>query len=237
MAHMDLGPLSISPMCSPPGSPKGSAAAAAGADASIRSSRGKASVVVGAGDTSIHSRADTAAAASSAGGGGLYGTAGTASGTEDEGTQHSAISYASSLQRAASLGDRSTHLTQVVGAPELPTGRFKKTLSMKRSPSGLLVGKYVLEPSDGGSSVGGLFAGNSHHGGTGFLASIGVGSAAATQVRSVHAGNAFFNAAVAAAPDKSTGAASAHANKTVHGGTAHAATKQTARGGGIFYQG
>jgi hypothetical protein len=163
-----------------------------------------------------------------------------------EGTQHST----SSLARAASAGDRSTHLTTITGAPEvLSTGRFKKTLHVKEGKNGMLVGQYVLEPSDAPASPSGSMHGGSVLGrgsSTSWLASIGVG-AAAQQARSVHAGNAFFNkasgAGAAAAADRSTSTsravqvAAAHvANKTVHGGTAHAATKQSARGG-IFYEG
>jgi hypothetical protein len=232
MAHMDLRHITISPSCSPPDSPKAAAADAdAGADISISSAKHKAG---GAGSGT----ATPIFAGLGAGDGSI---------NEDrlEGTQHST----SSLARAASVGDRSTHLTTVAGAPEvLSTGRFKKTLNLKEGKNGMLVGQYILEPADAATSPSSSVHGGSVLGrgsNTSWLGSIGVGSAA-QQARSVHAGNAFFNKAAtgsgAAARDRSTSragrgaAAVSAANKTVHGGTAHAATKQSAQGG-IFYEG
>jgi hypothetical protein len=253
MAHMDLKTLSVSP----PGSPKAAAAgraaavaADAGADVSISSAKLKAGSA--AGDQSLRNGVPGSGSATPVFAGLA---AGDGSIDEDrlEGTQHSTVSCASSLARAASAGDRSTHLTTIVGAPEvLSTGRFKKTLSLKEGKNGMLVGQYVLEPAEAPTSPtsssffagGGSLLGRGSN--TSWLASIGMG-AAAQQARSVHAGNAFFNAAGAsAAGDKSTSkagrvaaaaaAAALAANKTVHGGTAHAATKHSAKGG-IFYEG
>ncbi|KAF6262200.1 hypothetical protein COO60DRAFT_660797 [Scenedesmus sp. NREL 46B-D3] len=254
MAHMDLGSIAISPACSPPGSPRAATAASAaaaaagaadaGADISISIARlkaGSAAGIVG-GDSATPVFAGLAA-----GDGGI----------EDdrlEGTQRSTASCASSLARAASAGDRSTHLTTVAGAPEvLSTHRLKRTLNLTEGKNGMLVGQYVLQPADAPTSPSPSSA-HAHGGalgtgsGTSWLASIGIG-AAAQQARSVHAGNKFFNAATAGggpAGDRSTSrsgrvaavaaAAALAANKTVHGGTAHAATKQSARVG-IFYEG
>eukprot|EP00879_Flechtneria_rotunda_P017926 GHRR01018788.1.p1 GENE.GHRR01018788.1~~GHRR01018788.1.p1 ORF type:complete len:455 (+),score=139.31 GHRR01018788.1:2185-3549(+) len=267
MAHMDLGPLSIStaaprsPWGSPPPSP--SAAAAAG-DASIRgtafgdvsecSSRWRTSTP--AADISVRSSASrqgmadgaTLDAAIVAGAVSPF-----ASSPIDEhlqlsmeGTQHSAVSYLShtdSLQRAVSAGDRSTHLSSVVGAPDLPTGRFKKTLSLKRSSTGLLVGRYVLEPSDHGGT---LYANHlaatkgclvsSSHGWQSVANNVAV--AAEKRAASMHAGMAFFNEAAVrfdASLRGGNAAAATSLNHTVHGGTAHAVSKHNQTG--PFYHG
>ncbi|WIA14928.1 hypothetical protein OEZ85_001641 [Tetradesmus obliquus] len=250
MAHMDLNKVAMSP----PGSPLAAAAAAvraadAGADISIGSARHKAGSA--GGDASLR---NGSAAAGSGSATPVFAGLGDGSIDEDdtlEGTQHSTVSGAScssSLARAASAGDRSTHLTSIAGAPDVQsTGRFYKTLSLKESKNGMLIGQYVLQPADGPSSplsgTASVPAGNSLLGrssSNSWFGSLGVG-AAAQQARSVHAGNQFFNAAgersirggrVAAA----AAAAALAANKTVHGGTAHAATKE-ATAGGIFYEG
>eukprot|EP00878_Enallax_costatus_P011766 GHUV01012282.1.p1 GENE.GHUV01012282.1~~GHUV01012282.1.p1 ORF type:complete len:518 (+),score=113.09 GHUV01012282.1:1083-2636(+) len=237
MAHMDFGALSIStvttpigsPRVSPPHSPK-SAAAFGTADISVRSERRYSAF----GEGSRHSaRGGTAAAFPTS----IDGT------DPEEGTQHSALSYASSLQRAASAGERSTHLTSIIGAPDIPTtGKLKKTLSLRKQDNGLLVGKYVIEVNDANSGAGDFVRSNSAglrltQAATSLLSNIGIGGAAA-HARSVHAGRAFFAEAAAAGGSvhgKRMALTSLHENKTVHGGTAHAASKQQKTG--IFYQG
>eukprot|EP00775_Hariotina_reticulata_P003264 gene3264-3542_t len=107
-----------------------------------------------------------------------------------------------------------------------PLAIFKKTLSLKTSSSGLLVGKYVLEPSDDDTTHG------PSAGMQGWLNSIGSGQAALKKARSVHAGRAFFNEAShhngegLLATDAAGGPArEPRGNRTVHGGTEHAAIK------------
>lgn len=240
MAHMDLGALSISTVASPVGSPRVSpphspkhaadAAAISSADISIRSGRRYSAY----GEGSKHSVRNSA--------GGKYGdTAGT---DADEGTQHSTMSYASSLQRAASMGDVSTHLTSMVGVPDIPTtSKLRKTLSLKKEDGGLVVGKYILEANDASSgartlqrssSMGARVAHAAAAAGQ-LLSNMKVGSAAA-HARSVHAGRAFFDeAAAGSVHGRWTGLGVVKENKTVHGGTAHAAGKLQKTG--IFYQG
>lgn len=237
MAHMDLGALSISTAATPVGSPREStpnspksAAALASADVSVRSGRKYSAV----GEGSRHGARGSSATA----------YASSVDGTDaDEGTQHSAVSYASSLQRAASAGERSTHLTSIIGAPDIPTtGKLKKTLSLRKQDNGLLVGKYVIELNDGNSGDDDLERSGSAgirltQAATSLLSHIGIGSAA-SHAKSVHAGRAFFAEAAATGGSvhgKRAGLTAVHESKTVHGGTAHAASKQQTSG--IFYRG
>lgn len=180
--------------------------------------------------------------------------AGAAAAADDD-TQHSTTSYTSSLQRAAAAGDRSTHLTgggaraSAAGAvPGLLEGsvRMKRTLSIQKSSSGLLVGRYILERTPYCSTDGG---------GQMWLGSEG-GATSMGKARSVHAGTVFFDAAARASEGgsvrakasfaggstraggyHSTGGIEADAvhagNRTIHGGTAHAAAHATTRG--TFY--
>jgi hypothetical protein len=215
MAHMDLAPLTISDMCkgSVPESPSSIAAA------------DKAHMAV----ASPFQALSFAAVGSDA-----------FPGSDLEGTQHSSASHADSLHRAASAGDRSTHLTSMAGAPQLTSGRFKKTLSLQTSSSGLLVGKYVLEPSDDDTAHG------PHPRVQSWLSNMGSGQLALKKARSVHAGRAFFNEAshhhVEARQTDGAGGdvpvQPMHFSRTVHGGTEHAAVKAAAgQSRDAFYHG
>jgi hypothetical protein len=149
--------------------------------------------------------------------------------TDDEdGTQHTQASYSSALDRVAQTGNRSTHLSRIPGEggdSASMHGRFKKTLSLRRGSSGLLVGSYVLEPlENGGISKGRWMQ--------------GITTAARAEqkaAKSVHGGVAFFREAATKA-DSSMHVTTACTSRTVHGGTAHAAA-QGNQPGGIFYQG
>lgn len=244
MAHMDLGPLSQSSFSTVDSIKAAGGPLSPSADGSLHHS----------GSTSFHCsgsnhvlKQDTIPAGSSPGAvaaanGSLYATHGAGPAVPsslaastigeheetDEGTQHSALSYMNSLERVAVTGDRSTHLThtssQIEDAPALQ-GRFKKTLSLRRSNSGLVVGSYVLEPSDDDKTAGrGWLNGITHE-----------GRVAERQARSVHGGVAFFREATV--KDSSTHKGAACNSRTVHGGTAHAAAQGAAQPGGIFYRG
>lgn len=148
--------------------------------------------------------------------------------TDDEdGTQHTQASYSSALDRVAQTGNRSTHLSRISGEggdSASMHGRFKKTLSLRRGSSGLLVGSYVLEPLEDGILKGSWMQGITKAGRTEQKAA-----------KSVHGGIAFFREAATKA-DSSMHLATACSSRTVHGGTAHAAA-QGNQPGGIFYQG
>lgn len=156
--------------------------------------------------------------------------------TDYEGTQHSTLSYTNALERVAQTGDRSTHLSTsshlagepLVDAPAQQSARFKKTLSLRRSASGLVIGSYVLEraedsraATDGGSGAkpSWLAADEKH-------------------ARSVHNGAAFFRAAASKADSSMHGITSTTCtSRTVHGGTEHAAALRGNQKGGIFVHG
>lgn len=153
----------------------------------------------------------------------------------EDNTAHSSISYSNALDRVAATGDRSKHLSRISGEGEdsaALSGRFRKTLSLRKSDSGLIVGSYVLERMDDvpdkllsprPSFVQLLSARGSSDGGK--------------KSRSVHNGAAFFREAASKRDSSMHVTPSACTSATVHGGTAHAAGLAGQQPGGIFYQG
>jgi hypothetical protein len=241
MAHMDLGPLSAASTDTNDSSlhKPGLASPAAAADI-VRSDSANATSLAaaaapngslyGAPTTTLPQRANSLAAST-------IGEHEEDGDIDLEGTQHtqaSSKSYSNALERVAQTGNRSHHLQRISGEggggghDASLQGRFKKTLSLRRSESGLVVGSYVLEPMHSSSSG---VAKNSWMPGA---LSAGGSSRAA---RSVHGGAAFFREAASKA-DSSTHVvkASACTSRTVHGGTAHAAAAGH-QDGSIFYQG
>jgi hypothetical protein len=159
----------------------------------------------------------------------------------DEGTQHNMASMHTGRDRSTRAGSKHVHTSGGVSGEvlveEALQGRFKQTLSLQRSHSGLVVGSYVLEsvnsgnggPNSSGPSV------------SKWLNSITAnGRAAQKAAQSVHGGVAFFKEAADKA-DVSVRAGMQHssacASRTVHGGTAYAAAQGPSQPGGIFYQG
>jgi hypothetical protein len=142
---------------------------------------------------------------------------------DDEGTQHSRLSRMSSLDRVAATGNKSTHLSL---GDHIDGARFKKTLSLRRSDGGLVVGSYVLQPCE---SHAGVVAGLHSESWMQGLNSQQV-------ARSVHGGMAFFREAASRADSSMHAGQQAYSSRTVHGGTAHAAAL-AGQPGGIFVQG
>lgn len=250
MAHMDLGPLSAASTDTNDSSLHKAGLASPAAAADIHTNTGSSHIFR---SDSANATSLAAAAAAAAPNGSLYGaplpqrttslaasTIGENEAAEDndgEGTQHTQVSsksYSNALDRVAQTGNRSTHLQRISGeggggADGALQGRFRKTLALRRSDSGLVVGSYVLEPMD--SSISSAAKSSWMQA----AMSAGGGSRAA---RSVHGGAAFFREAACKA-DSSTHVvkASACTSRTVHGGTAHAAAGGGNQHGNIFYQG
>lgn len=247
MAHMDLGPLSAASTDTNDSSlHKAGLSPAAAADIHTTTTSSSHHGIF----RSDSANATPLAAAAAAPNGSLYGAplsgrrigeheAAAEEDDDGEGTQHtqaSSKSYSNALDRVAQTGNRSTHLQHISsgGADGAALqGRFRKTLALRRSDSGLVVGSYVLEPMDSSSSAAAKSSWMQAA-----MQSAG-GGANSRAARSVHGGAAFFREAASKA-DSSTHVvkASACTSRTVHGGTAHAA----AGGGGnqhgsIFYQG
>jgi hypothetical protein len=227
MAHMELGPLSQSSM-GPDNSHKAMSPRAADHSSHIFRSDSANNAAAGPVLAPSGSLYGAAAAMPRANSSLATSTIGEHEATDDEdGTQHTQASYSSALDRVAQTGNRSTHLSQIPGEggdTASMHGRFKKTLSLRRGSSGLLVGTYVLEPLENGMSRGSWMQGIT-----------AAGRAEQKAAKSVHGGVAFFREAATKA-DSSMHVATACTSRTVHGGTAHAAA-QGNQPGGIFYQG
>jgi len=232
MAHMELGPLSVSSVASLESCKATPLTSPTAADTALHRSSSSGSGLIRRGDVvagipfngSLYA-VPTSVAASAMG---EHDT------DDDAGTQHSTMSHLSSLERVAQTGDRSTHLTRTNTAGEpsdvATAARFKKTLSLRRDESGLLVGSYVLELSDDTPAANGILKKSSWLNGI-----TQEGRAADRAARSVHGGVAFFRQA--SVKESSMHGAVNCNSRTVHGGTAHAASQGLHQPGGIFYKG
>lgn len=232
MAHMELGPLSVSSVASLESHRATPLTSPTATDAGLHRSSSSGSGLIRKGDVvagvpfngSLYAIPTSVSAAAI----GEHDT------DEDAGTQHSTMSQLSSLERVAQTGDRSTHLTRTNTAGEpldvAPAARFKKTLSLRRDQSGLLVGSYVLELNDDYPAANGMLKKSSWLNGI-----TPEGRAADRAARSIHNGAAFFRQA--SVQESSMHGAINCNSRTVHGGTAHAASQGLHQPGGIFYKG
>jgi hypothetical protein len=217
MAHMELGPLSQASVSTVEScrvvSPTAADASAHRSTHGLKSDQDAAVAVNGTSlYDAVHVEAERA-----------HSNAGTDDEDDDEGTQHSRLSRMSSLGRVAATGNKSTHLSL---GDHVEGMRFKKTLSLRRSDGGLVVGSYVLQPAeDRARSDAGLRSESWMQG----LNSQQV-------ARSVHGGMAFFREAASRADTSMHAGQQAYSSRTVHGGTAHAAAL-AGQPGGIFVQG